>query len=91
MSADGNKATGLDRFPFKFAQVFWPKFRGEIISMFDHFYEVVEFDHRFSSTFISLIQKSRIQLTARLKCVIGKLVWDFQSAFIRSRSIFERW
>lgn len=26
-----------------------------------------------------------------LKVVIGKLVWNFQSAFVKGRSIFEGW
>lgn len=59
MSADENKAPGPDGFPFKFAQMFLLEFKEEIISIFDHFYETTEFDHRSSSSFIYLIPKAQ--------------------------------
>lgn len=57
MSVVGNKASGLHGFSFKFAQVLWPELREEIISMFENFFEIAEFDHRLSSFFITLIPK----------------------------------
>lgn len=81
--------------------------------MFDHFFDMMKFDHRFFSSFISLVSKvacpsSLIDfrlifllgwihklitcvLVARLRGVIGKLVQDSQSAFIKGRNIFYGW
>lgn len=81
--------------------------------MFNFFFESVEFDHRFSSSFIALILKVGCSghlddfrliwlldqvhkliirvLVARLRGVIGMLVKDSESSFIRGRNIFEGW
>lgn len=43
-SAYENKALGPDGFLFKFAQICWPEFRAMLMSMFNHFFETMEFD-----------------------------------------------
>lgn len=40
----GDKALGLDRFPFKFAQSFWYVFKDELIALFQVFHCFGEFD-----------------------------------------------
>lgn len=57
MGTDRNKVLGSNRFTFKFGQSFWPEFKSEMISLFDWFFEMLEFDHHFSSSFIFLILK----------------------------------
>lgn len=37
MNADGNKVSGQDSFTFKFAKAFWPKLKGKILNLFNHF------------------------------------------------------
>lgn len=54
---DSNKAPEPDDFPLKFAQSFWDNFRGDLLDLFQGFYESREFDHRFSESFIFLIMK----------------------------------
>lgn len=41
MCTNGNKAPKTDGFTFKFAQKFWPKFKSQIVSLFEHFFESV--------------------------------------------------
>lgn len=57
MEVDGNKAPGSHGFLFKFAQTFWDVFKGDLLELFQSFYENTEFDHRFFESFISLITK----------------------------------
>lgn len=57
MSTNGNKAPGSYGFTFKFAQFFWSELKEEVVLMFEQFYELAEFEHRFSSSFITLIPK----------------------------------
>lgn len=57
MGDDSNKASSLDKFTSKFAQTFWKDLKGELVSLLDQFFELTEFDHRFSSSSISLIPK----------------------------------
>lgn len=57
MSVDRNKAPDLDGFTFKFVQAFWSELKGEVLSLFQQFYETTEFEHRFFSSFIALIPK----------------------------------
>lgn len=59
MKVYGSKSPGPDVFSFKFAQPFWGVFKGDLFGLFHYFYENVEFDHRFSESFISLIPKVR--------------------------------
>lgn len=71
--------------------------------MFEQFFELADFDHRFSSSFISLIPKNScpssldnfrpiftmgwVHRLISLKGVVGKLVRDIQSRFIKKRGI----
>lgn len=57
ISVDGNKALGPNGIPFNFALMFWPDIKGELLSLFNHFFETAEFNHRVSFSFIALIPK----------------------------------
>lgn len=59
MGADGNKEPGPNRFSLKIARKFWPEFKDEVIALFHQFFVSSEFNHRFPSSFISLIPKVR--------------------------------
>lgn len=48
IGANGKKAPAPDSFPFKVTQQFWSDLKEEVFFMFGHFFEIVEFDHRFS-------------------------------------------
>lgn len=56
MGVDGSKVPSPDGFPFKFAQIFWPVFKEDLMALFNHFFESTKFDHRFLSLMISLIR-----------------------------------
>lgn len=47
IGVDGNTTTSLDGFTFKFAQLSWPNFKDELISLFNKFFELAVFDQQF--------------------------------------------
>lgn len=55
MRVGGNETLSPNEFTFKFAQTFWADLKGELLSLLDYIFELAKFDHRFSSSFISLI------------------------------------
>lgn len=57
MSAGGNKAPGPSMFIFEFVQTFQSDLKGELLSLFNQFFQMAKFDHRFSCSFILLISK----------------------------------
>lgn len=44
MGVDGNKALGLNGFLYKFFQSFWSISKEEFITLFNLFFETIEFD-----------------------------------------------
>lgn len=95
------------------SDIFMFELKGEVLDLFNHFFESAEFEHKFFSSFMSLIPKVSCSLSlndfrlisllgwvhklvtwvlvARLRRVMGKLVRDSQTVFIRGISIFEGW
>lgn len=57
MESDGNKMPSPNGFTFKFIQLFWSNLKGQLMALFNQFFEMADFDQRFSSSFISLISK----------------------------------
>lgn len=55
IEAGQGKALGPERFSFQFAQSFWNLFREDICGMFQEFYSTIDFDGRFTKSFITLI------------------------------------
>lgn len=47
MGTDGNKAPDPGGCTFKFAQMFWPDLKDELIALFNRFFVTAKFDHRF--------------------------------------------
>lgn len=60
---DVEKASGPDGFSFKFDQSFWPIFKDELMSLFQSFHFLGEFDLRIFESFISLLPKVKISMS----------------------------
>lgn len=69
-------APGPDEFTFKLFQTIWPELKGEMMSLFHQFYEIAEFKHWFSFSFVAFICNISYLYSLSNFMPISLLGWD---------------